>query len=191
MEKLRDVIIDKAGLTDEHCVQLTGFIRRIHLKKKEYLIRAGTTCSFIGWVEEGTLRSFIQKEGDEMNLDFYLEGSFVSAYTSFLTQTPTHGSIQALSDTTVYLISYADYHRLLKSSDSWHRLGKSISDQLFIRKCRREASLLMDSAPERYQSLLQTYPNIEQLVAQYHIASYLGIKPESLSRIKSLTYING
>ena len=65
-------------------------------------------------------------------------------------------------------------------------LMKYIADTLFIKKCRKETSLLMDDALERYKLLLRTYPHIEQHVSQYHIASYLGIKPESLSRLKSL-----
>ena len=189
MEQLKEIIINVVGLTEKHYTQFSGRTKLVQFSKKEYLIKAGTTCSFIGFVEEGVLRSFFLKEANEVNLDFYLSNSFVCAYTSFLTQTPTHGSIQALSATKVWMISYADYHDLLKQDESWYRFGKYLSDSLFIRKCRREASLLVDAAVERHRLLLETYPNIEQLVPQYHIASYLGIKPESLSRIKSLTYI--
>jgi len=60
------------------------------------------------------------------------------------------------------------------------------ADTLFIKKCRKETSLLMDNALARYKLLLETYPKIEQHVSQYHIASYLGIKRESLSRLKTL-----
>ena len=75
---------------------------------------------------------------------------------------------------------------MLQESNEWYKLGKYIADTLFIRKCRKESSLLMDSALDRYKLLLRTCPHIEQHVSQYHIASYLGIKPESLSRLKSL-----
>ncbi|WP_439879671.1 Crp/Fnr family transcriptional regulator [Pontibacter sp. MBLB2868] len=183
-------LLREVGLTADHFTLLCGLAKTVSLTKKEFLLQTGTTCSFIGFVEVGVLRSFVQKEGDEFNIDFYLPHAFVCAYTSFLTQTPAAGSIQALADTKIKLISYADYHSLLAQDDSWHRLGKHISDQLFVRKCKREISFLTDSASERYKALLANYPTIEQLVAQYHIAAYLGIKPESLSRIKSLTYIN-
>ncbi|MDX5422250.1 MAG: cyclic nucleotide-binding domain-containing protein [Hymenobacteraceae bacterium] len=189
MEHIRNIIMGELKLSEEHFERFIGSGKMIDLPKKEFLIKAGTTCTFIGFVEEGVLRSFFQKGGDEFNLDFYLSASFVSAYTSFLTQLPTHGSIQALADSRVFLVSHAAYHELLREDDSWYRLGKYLSDSLFIRKCRREASLLVDSALERHRLLLQAYPTIEQLVPQYHIASYLGIQPESLSRIKSLTYI--
>ncbi len=149
--------------------------------KKKFLIEAGDICSFIGFIQEGVLRTYVHNEADEYNIDFHLPNSFVSGYKSFLTQTPTKAYIQALSDTTIYIVSYSDYHNLLKDSTDWYRFGKYIADSLFIKKCKRESSLLMDSAIERYKLFLKAYPQIEQLVAQYHIASYLGIKPESLS----------
>lgn len=190
MRTLKDIFINEIGLNEEHLVQYSEILKRVHLKRKEFLIEAGDICSFIGFVQEGVLRTYVHTEAEEYNIDFHLPNSFVSGYKSFLTQTPTKAYIQALSDTTVYIISYSDYQNLLKNSTDWYRLGKYIVDALFIIKCKRESSLLMESATERYKSFLKEYPQIEQLVAQYHIASYLGIKPESLSRIKSLTYIN-
>jgi CRP-like cAMP-binding protein len=190
METLKDIFINEIGLNEEHLIQFGKILKRVHLQKKEFLIEAGDVCSFIGFVQKGILRTYVLKEDDEFNIDFHVPNSVVSGYKSFLTQTPTKAYIQALSDTTIYLISYSDYQNLLKESTDWYRLGKYIADTLFIIKCKRESSLLMDSAIERYKLFLKEYPQIEQLVAQYHIASYLGIKPESLSRIKSLTYIN-
>jgi hypothetical protein len=85
------------------------------------------------------------------------------------------------------MLSKSDYQKLLNTDSDFYKLSKLISETLFIRKCKRETTLLMDSAQERYAFLLKNYPKIEQLIPQYQIASYLGIKPESLSRIKSLT----
>lgn len=190
MVTLKDIFINEIGLNEEHLFQFGKILKRVHLQKKEFLIEVGDICSFIGFVQEGVLRTYVHNEAEEFNIDFHLPKSIVSAYKSFLTQTPTKTYIQALSDTVIYTISHSDYYSLLKNTTDWYRFGKYIADTLFIIKCKRESSLLMDSAIERYNSLLMEYPQIEQLVAQYHIASYLGIKPESLSRIKSLTYIN-
>ena len=126
----------------------------------------------------------------EMNNDFYFENDFVSAYTSFLTHKPTNCNIQALSDCTILTISNKEIEELIASDPLFLKLSKYISDHYFIRKCRRETSFLKYSAAERLAGLSKTYPGIEQKISQYHIASYLGIKPESLSRIKLLTYIN-
>ena len=190
MDLLRKKLIEEVGLTNSHYDELSQFITKVELRKKDILIKSGQRCDFIGFVESGVLRSFITQAGEEFNLDFYFPNCFVSVYSSFLTRVPSHGSIQALDDTTLYVISRTDYYTLLNDSKDWYKLGKFIADSLFIKKCRREVSFLMDNATKRYELLISTYPKIEQLVAQYHIASYLGIKPESLSRIKSLTYIN-
>ena len=137
------------------------------------------------------MRSFISKgESDEWNNDFYFENDFVSAYTSFLTSSPTNCNIQALTNVHVVYITAEQYQELLSRDKEWFKLGKYIAETFFIRKCKRETSFLKNSAAERLENLLQLYPGIEQRVSQYHIASYLGIKPESLSRIKGLTYIN-
>ena len=190
MEKFKNTLIDTCGYQKDYLEQIESVVNRVTLQKKDFLSKEGNVCSFIGFVESGILRSYIHKEENEFNIDFYLPGSFVSSYTSFITRLPANTNIQALSDATVYSISYTDYINLLNSSVEWYVMGKYIADTLFMKKCKREKSLLKDTAEERYKLLVETYPEIEQLVAQYHIASYLGIKPESLSRMKSLTYIN-
>ena len=190
MEAIRNILINEIGLKEEHYPDLKKVLTKVHFKKKEFLIKEGETCSFIGFLEKGALRSYILKDGNEFNIDFYLPGSFVSSYTSFLTQTPSIGFIQTLLESEIYILNQPDYSKLIKVNPEYNRLGKFISDSLFLKKCKRETSLLMDSASDRYKFLLDLYPFIEQVVPQYHIASYLGIKPESLSRMKSLTYIN-
>ncbi|RNL93396.1 Crp/Fnr family transcriptional regulator [Sinomicrobium pectinilyticum] len=189
MEQLKQLIIKKTGLTDNHFEQLYSFMTQIWIDKNDCLIAPGRVCDFIGFVNSGILRYYIDKGGAEFNIDFHLPGSFASAYSSFLTQKPAIGYLQALEQTELFILKKEKYEELLKASDDWYKLAKYISDDYFLRKCKRQTSLLTDSAKDRFDLLLNTYPKIEQLVPQYHIASYLGIKPESLSRIKSLTYI--
>ena len=104
--------------------------------------------------------------------DFYTDGSFTTSYRSFLTKEPSIGSIQALENSLILSLSKSNYELLLQESNEWYKLGKYIADTLFIRKCRKESSLLMDSALDRYKLLLRTFPHIEQHVSQYHIAFY-------------------
>lgn len=91
-----------------------------------------------------------------------------------------------MEDTHLITLPRSAYDQHLKASNEWFKFGKYISDSLLSKKCRKETSFLMDNAFERYKLLLRTYPQIEQYLSQYHIAAYLGIKPESLSRLKSL-----
>lgn len=190
MESLIALFTGKLGLDQDHFETFYAQLKTKSLKKKEYLIREGAVCNFIAFVSSGTFRSYIRNNEDEFNNDFYFDNDFVSAYTSFLTQMPTNCNIEALTDCTVHYISYEKLNRLIAQDTAFLKLSKYISDTYFIRKCKRETSFLKHSASERLQGLSSLYPGIEQRVSQYHIASYLGIKPESLSRIKLLTYIN-
>lgn len=183
---LYSIFTDKLNLPKHYYDRLLEMSDLKTFSNKEYLLRAGKICLFLGFVEKGYLRSYREKDGEEFIGDFYVPGSFVTSYRSFLNQEISVGAIQTLEDSEIRYLTFDNYNLLLTESPEWYKLGKYIADTLFIKKCIKETSLLMDSALERYKLLLGTYPLIEQHVAQYHIASYLGIKPESLSRIKSL-----
>lgn len=190
METLKDIFIDKLGMESRHLERFNSLLKTKTLKKKEFLIQEGSVCDFIGIVTLGKLRSYVQNDNLEFNNDFYLVNSFVTAYTSYLTQNPTNCNIEALSDVEIVYITHNDFNKLIDDDVCFLKLAKYISDIFFIRKCKRETSFLKNSATERLGMLYKEYPGIEQQISQYHIASYLGIKPESLSRIKLLTYIN-
>lgn len=186
MNTLEQIFKKELNLPDKLYSRFIALTETKHLKKKESFVQQGEVCHCIGMIESGILRSYIEKDAVEFIKDFYFPGSFVVSYGSFLTGKPCIGSIQALEDTSLITLSRSAYDLLMEESDEWFKLGKYISDNLLIRKCRRETSFLMDNAYERYKLLLRTYPRIEQHVSQHHIAAYLGIRPESLSRIKFL-----
>ncbi|MEO7044637.1 MAG: Crp/Fnr family transcriptional regulator, partial [Ferruginibacter sp.] len=118
-------------------------------------------------VTSGTLRSYVRNKEEECNNDFYLENSFVSAYTSYLTQMPTNCNIEALTDVEINYITYNQFNKLIALDSDFLKLGKYISDNFFIRKCKRETSFLKNTASERYENLSAIYPGIEQQVSQY------------------------
>ncbi|MCP2029502.1 CRP-like cAMP-binding protein [Flavobacterium sp. HSC-32F16] len=190
MESLQAIFTEILGLEKSHFNVFQNEMQIKTLKKKDYLIQEGSVCDFIAIIISGTLRSYVQNKDGEFNNDFYLENSFVSAYTSFLTQMPTNCNIEALTDVKLYFITRNQFNNLIEKDTNFLKLAKYISDNYFIRKCKRETSFLKNTATERLEMIRILYPGIEQKVPQYHIASYLGIKPESLSRIKLLTYIN-
>lgn len=185
MESIRQ-LFSNLGLESHHLETFISQLVTKTVQKKEHLIREGAVCDFIGFVDKGTFRSYILNKEEELNNDFYFDGSIVSAYTSFLTTMPTNNNIEALTDSVVHLITAEKLNKLIANDGAFIKLTKHISDTYFIRKCKRETSFLKHTAAERLQNLSALYPGIEQRVSQYHIASYLGVKPESLSRIKSL-----
>ena len=186
MNTIEQILKKELKLSDDMCSRFLELVETKHLKKKELFVQQGKVCYSLGIIESGVLRSYIEKDAVEFIKDFYFPGSIVVSYGSFLTGEPSIGSIQALEETYLITLSRSSYGQLLQESSEWFKFGKYISDSLLIKKCRRETSFLMDNAFERYKLLLKTYPQVEQHLSQYYIAAYLGIKPESLSRLKSL-----
>lgn len=186
MEVVEQILKKELGLSGGMCARFLELTETRCLKKKELFVQQGKVGYSLGMVASGLLRSYIEKDTVEFIKDFYFPGSVVVSYKSFLTGEPSIGSIQALEDTQLITLSRYAYDQLLNESNEWLRFGKYVSDNLLIRKCGKETSFLMDNAFERYKLLLRTYPQIEQHLSQYYIAAYLGIKPESLSRLKSL-----
>lgn len=186
MDVIEQILKKELNLSNDICDRFLELAETKYLKKKELFVEQGKVCCNLGMIESGVLRSYIEKDTVEYIKDFYFSGSIVVSYKSFLTGEPSIGSIQALEDTHLVILSRSSYEQLLIESNEWFKFGKYISDSLLIKKCRKETSFLMDNAFERYKLLLKTYPQIEQHLSQYHIAAYLGIKPESLSRLKSL-----
>ena len=186
MNIIEHILKGELNFSDEMYHRFIELTEKKQLNKKELFAQQGTVCCHLGFIESGVLRSYIEKDAEEYIKDFYFPESFVVAYGSFLSGEPCIGNIQALKETHLITLSRSAYDMLLEESNEWFKFGKYISDNLLIKKCRKETSFLMDSAYERYKLLLRTYPNIEQHVSQHHIAAYLGIHPESLSRLKSL-----
>jgi DNA-binding HxlR family transcriptional regulator/CRP-like cAMP-binding protein len=183
-----EIIDSAASAADNGFDSLKKVMTVNKIKKNEFLLREGSVCNFIGFVNRGVLRSFVTSDNAEFNNDFYLPDSIVCALTSFLSRNPTNCNIEALEDTEVCLISYDRFIGLVEKDIHWLRFSKTVSDSFFMRKCKRETSLLKHTSHERLQMARSIFPGIEQIVPQYHIASYLGIRAESLSRSKLLGY---
>lgn len=156
------------------------------LDKKDFFVRENEICNFIGIVEQGSLISCFENEKAEKRINgIYTPKSVVTSYRSFLTQTPSDGSIQAFTKTNIRIISYEKYLKL-QDNKEWLSFFKTIGDELFIKKCEKETSLILLTAKERYNQLIENNLFIEQDFPQHIIASYLNIRPETLSRLKSI-----
>ncbi|MBK8145872.1 MAG: Crp/Fnr family transcriptional regulator [Bacteroidetes bacterium] len=128
--------------------------------------------------------SIYNEEGTERVLEFFFPNSFFAAYTSFLTQQASDVEIEALTDCEVEIIKHYDIHKAYETSLLANRLGRAVAEQYYIRKTNREKDFLTTSAVERYKNLLDNRPELVQQIPVQLIAKYLGIEPESLSRIR-------
>lgn len=160
--------------------------RTITLAKGEYFLMAGDVPEYIGFVRSGLLRLFhIDMDGVEVNKHFCVENTLAISYSAFLLREESKFFIQALEDTRLLAIDHQTYLDLLDSHICWQIVARKLAEMLFILKEKREWELLLNNAQERYEQFLRDYPDLERRLSQYHIASYVGITPESLSRIRA------
>lgn len=155
-------------------------------------IPKGTVLTDYGKIEKNTyfinsgIVEITLQRGDveEKIIDFFFPESFVCSYTSFILQIPSDVRVCALTDCEVEVISREDIHQAYDESLFANKLGRVLTEQIFVIKSKREKDFLTKSAEERYAELIKGRPEIIKLIPGYKIAQYLGIKPESLSRIR-------
>ena len=170
------------SLQDEEIIR--KLFRERRLKKGEHLLEAGNICKNVTFIQTGLVRYYSSNDGEEQVTYFNKEGEFVCDYLSFLPQVPSRINIQALEDTTVYIISHTDIQRLYKQVEHGERFGRLAIEEVFINVITQVGTLYNDSPEVRYQQFMQRFPDIGQRIPQYYIASYVGVKPQSLSRIR-------
>ncbi len=182
---LRNHVAKHILLTNEEFSRSTSFFVPKRLRKNQFLLQEGEVCMYLAFVTEGALRSYtIDPKGEEHIVEFAFEGWWISDLYSFLTgQTSTY-FIDALEDSDVLLIDSASYDKLCSSIPKFERYFRILLQNNYIASHRRILASISLSAEERYSRLLESCPFIAQRVAQRHIASYLGITPEALSRIR-------
>jgi len=152
--------------------------------KKSLILKQGQVENYLSFIEDGILRQFIIKQGNELTFKFSFEGGFYSAYDSFLTRKPANYSIQALTDTVMYSISYRDLQDVYKNTLNGNVFGRFAAEGLFLDKFKRELSLLTQTAEERYLNLFTEQKRLIKQIPLKYIASYIGITPQALSRIR-------
>ena len=153
------------------------------LKAGTCLIKAGDSVKYAYFCLTGLFRLFyLLPDGREYNVAFTLEDDFATSYASMINE-PSPYSIEAMEDSIVIEIPYDLLQMLMDRSHMWERFVRVSVERLYTRKEERERELLYLPAIERYQAFLLKYPGLHQRIAQYHIASYIGISPVSLSRL--------
>lgn len=164
-----------------------SFVERLtqrDIPKKAFLLKQGQPEQWLYFLEKGIIRLFVEQGEKEITFDFAFPGSFFCAFTSYLTRTPVAYHVQALTACSVYQIHRDDLEALYQSSPSALAVGKWAAEQQFLRKSARELSLLTQTPEQRYLALLQHQPDLVQYIPLQYLASYIGITPQALSRIR-------
>jgi CRP-like cAMP-binding protein len=165
--------------------RLRELVRARAFPSGAWILRAGERCSWAGFVVRGLVR-YVLRDGDrERNLGFDFEGRFVGDFESFLTGAPSRRSIQALEPTHLLVIERAVLETLYRRHVCWERAGRRLAEEHLLRRDRKESDLRLRSPRARYVRMVEQRPWLLGRVPLHHLASYLGMEPETLSRIRS------
>ncbi len=175
-------------LDEEQREALRSVIKVKRIKRKEYLLREGQVCNFATYIVKGSLRYYYLQQGEEYTGQFFFENSWYADFESYLTGKPTEENIQALEDCEVLLLYKHDLEVLYKQYPIFEKFGRVSVEQAFLGLKNKNKMLTLESPEERYLSLVNDRPIVFGRVPLKYIASYLSIKPESLSRIRKRLY---
>ncbi|MEQ8582510.1 MAG: Crp/Fnr family transcriptional regulator [Marinoscillum sp.] len=166
--------------------EFAEFCEPIIFKKGQIIKPQGTTEKYFYFIIKGSAGIFLWKENNFVCLDFAFENSACCDYMSLLTKQPTELEVVALEKSEMIRISSNNFHNLSRKSVG-QVIMQMTAEASFVEKQQQQIELLTKTAEKRYRILQAKFPNIHQRVAQKHIASYLGITPQSLSRIRNTT----
>ncbi len=183
-QSLRSHLEKISPMTDDAWAELEPLFKTKTLKRNEYLLREGARVNDCYLLLDGVIRVFYNKMGNEYNKTFFTPGMFPTALTALLSDSPSLISFQALTPCQLIAFSYRQFRALFEEHRSLERLLLKILEEIWIKKERHDIRMVTNDATTNYLIFREEYPDLENLIPQYHIASYLGITPIQLSRIR-------
>lgn len=170
--------------SENECSMFIPYLNRKLIKKGDYFLQENQTVNEIAFIEKGVLRLYYLSDGKEINNHFFLENDYAVSYLDFLKSRPSRYYIQALEDCELLTFNAESLQMAYNKSKNWERFGRIIAESVYAIATNRFESFLFLSAKERYLQMIKDYPRFIQRIPLYHLASYLGIERESLSRIR-------
>lgn len=177
------------GATGEEIKALEEKLISRKLEKGELFLKAGEVCNYVGFLEKGSMRLYYDSPNKEACSDFYFENSFVGSFASFLGKTPSNVNIAAIEPCELLLIKFDAIDELSQQFPVFKKLIYIIIQEQFQKLEKREESLLVLTAEERFSQLLEIHPKIFKRIPLRYVASYLAITAETLSRYRSKSVV--
>jgi len=188
-ENIHPAIIQRlrntALLTDEEITTALSYFERRCVKRKEYLLRAGEVCRIRAYINKGCFRRYmIDDHGKEIIINFAFEEWWVGDLESFQNHQPSIYYVQALEDSEIFCIDETNLYSLFEAIPKFRVFDNKKIEKSHYTMLKRLAIIQSASLEERYLSLIEKFPQLFQRIPLHYIASYLGIEPESLSRLR-------
>ena len=174
-------IVTLSNLENEGFISILNYKK---YKKKEYVFREGNICNFIIYVNSGIFRLFYIHDGEEKIIDFFVENNWYTDFESYLTNNSTNFSFQALTDGDIFILYKDDIDRMYEKFPRTERIGRKLVEMALVGVTLKSKMIANIPPEQRYLQLLERRPFLLEKLPQHYIASYLNLKPESLSRIR-------
>ncbi|MEY5047877.1 MAG: hypothetical protein RLZZ175_1236 [Bacteroidota bacterium] len=185
MQQLIEVIRQMICVSDAEVQHFTQMLTLKNVKKNEVLSLPDTISNEIFFIKKGIVRvKIIDKEGTEHTIHFAMENQFIADYSSFIQKVPSFYTLQTLEDTELLVLPRAAVEWGFQNMLEGQKLGRLIAEYYYIYQDQRIKNTYALTPKQRYDSISQVFPNIHNRAPQHMIASYLGITPVHLSRLK-------
>ncbi len=184
MEALRFRLNQLAQISDHEFESLIKVTRQVRFSPGEFIVEIGNSVDQFIYIKQGLVRIFyLDHEGNEFTKSFQTDGDILGPYAEIIQSIPSEVNIECLEEVEAISIPYEFLLKAYERDPAWLKLGLKILEKYFIEKEQRVLEFLKLSAAQRYEKFTQQYAHLSHRIPKYHLASYLGIKPESLSRI--------
>ncbi|WP_245975256.1 Crp/Fnr family transcriptional regulator [Deminuibacter soli] len=160
------------------------YLQQRCFSKKTVILQPGMVENHLSFIESGITRHYTEQGEKEITFDIGFENTFGTAYDSFLTRQPCTYFVAALTDVVQWSIQYDHLQEIYLRTSVGQKIGRLSAEEQFVRKSKRQISLLKDTAEQRYLGLFTDYPHLLQHIPLKYLASYIGITPQALSRIR-------
>ena len=178
-------------ITEEDCAFFEPHVTYRKVRARENILAEGSMCKDISFIHKGCFRTFYLLDGKEINTTFFFENEFLAEYDSFLRNRPSRYFIQSIEDAELITVSRECLSNGYDISKNWERFGRLMAEACYQKVTDRMESFLFMNGDQRYKQLMENEPHILERIPLYHIASYLGLERESLSRLRRKVAIHG
>jgi len=186
MNTIIDYFNNILPISENEIKELKPLLTSKTLEKDDFLLREGETCNFIAFIKKGSFRTFHNNSnGTLTNLMLDTSNTLISNYESYITMYPSNVSIQTTVKSEVICISKKNLDKLLENSFYWNKLGRILTENIFILSKLRLESIIYKTPEERYIALTTHSPHLFEQFSLTDVASFIGVTPQSLSRIRA------